>query len=185
MWPSWAAGPAAARNRLCSWQWSPRAGRWWPCLIDRSFGHLHTGPGRFHLLLQGLHIVTGLIELGPGLVVAGLEGARIDGKQHVTGLDELVVTDGQGNDGAGHPGGDLNHVGPHLAVAGPGIGDIIAILEKDENDRNGDDQAGQEVFQVFFHHTLPSKRYQKRPDDDGINDHQPDKHQRRIEKVVR
>ena len=121
--------------------------------LDIAFCLQHLGPGdidlgqfRLDLLLQGQVVIPGIVKLRPGLCQVGLEGAGVYFKEQVIGLHELVIFHGQSDDRTGHARRDLDDVGAHLPVAGPGINDIVPVLEQHRDDGDQDNGPGEQIF---------------------------------------
>ena len=71
-------------------------------------------------------------------------GARVDLEQQVALLDELVVDDRQLDDRAGDARRDLDHLGHHLAVPGPGVGHVVPVAPEDRGEQDHGDRGGHE-----------------------------------------
>jgi hypothetical protein len=105
----------------------------------------------FDLPGQGLNFVAGAVQSSASLFQSRFKCTRIDLKQQVAGLDKLVVHNRQMDDRGGNPGRDLNDLCAHLAVPGPGMDDIIPILDQNHNHSDQYDRTGQQIFRFSFH----------------------------------
>ena len=84
---------------------------------------------------------TSRLKIRLALLDRGVEGAGVNLKQQVARLDPLVIPDRQINDRPGHAWIDLDDLGTHLPVAGPGIGDVDPVLVERHADSQQDDGA--------------------------------------------
>ena len=115
-------------------------------LRQTALGLLHGGLGRVDLGAQVQEPIQGLVQAGPGLVdQVRLVGARVDLEQQVAGLDELVD---QKKPLTYRPGPGRNadgRVGAYLAVAGPGVDDIVPVFPGDQQHGHQDHGGGQAI----------------------------------------
>src|SRR5262249_40604500 len=111
-----------------------------------------------NLFSKRLDDVTHVVELGTREVHACLERARVDFEKKVTLLHQLIVPDRHTHELTGYARDDLNHLGPHQAIACPGILDVIHVFVGNyakgcEHDRaRGDDSHDR------FHAAHPGSR---------------------------
>jgi len=87
--------------------------------------------GTVDLLFQVPDLIPRLVEIGPGLIVRGLKGPRIDTAQQIALPDILVIHKRDRHDRAGNTRRDLNDIGADLPITRPGMDDILPVLQDD------------------------------------------------------
>ncbi len=127
-------------------------------LGDRSLGHLDLRVRGLDLFLHGLHLVRRQVQVGPRLGQRSLESPRIQLEQEVAGTDELIVPNRQVDDRRGDSRVDLYDLRTHLAVTGPGVSDVRAVLEDHGKDGHEHHQAGQSNSGELIHLVTPEPR---------------------------
>jgi len=81
---------------------------------------------------------------GSGFVDRQFEARPIDHEQHLAAADLLVVAHVQFGHQPGNIRCDLNDVGVHMAVAGPGCLHVVVPQVQADDDGDGDRQQGQQ-----------------------------------------
>ena len=82
---------------------------------------------------------------GLGRIQSRLVIGWIDFKQKITGLHLLVVVNRNVDDRAGNAGRDTNNICSDLAIAGPGIRDILLVQEPGGTDRDAENDKRDQI----------------------------------------